>query len=131
MAKYRILLAEDSEPDVALILRAFRDRPVDFRVVSNGEEALSTAFSEHFDLVILDLNLPRVRGDEVLEQLKRSPLTSHVPVVVMSSSNARSDISKAYALQAASFITKPITPSAFRDMAAKFGDYWFGVVEFR
>lgn len=121
----RILLAEDLESDVYLTKRAFRMYPnVTFDVAKDGEEALMKAFKAKHDLIMLDLNLPRLRGDEVLQRLKRSPTTRHIPTVVLSSSDDEEEIRRMYGLHAASYITKPADPSMFRKLAERFGGYW-------
>lgn len=121
-----ILLVEDNRGDVDLALRAFRDQPVHIEVVRDGEAALLRLFDSSLlvpDVVLLDLNLPKVSGVEVLEQLKRSELTKAIPVVVLTSSEAESDVLMSYARHANSYIVKPATPD--KVFSQVFFEYWF------
>lgn len=119
---------EDNAGDVALARRAFRDTDIEIEVVKNGEEALERIFDFSRpppDVILLDLNLPRVTGWEVLEQMKRSPLTRSIPVVVMTSSEAEEDILSSYNLHANAYMTKPVTPEKFKHFAHTFHDWWY------
>jgi CheY-like chemotaxis protein len=126
----RILLIEDNIGDIELSRRAFRDTGIIFEVAKNGEEALERLFSSlpRPDLILLDLNLPRVTGWEVLEQIKRSPLTRSIPVIILTSSEADADILSSYKLHANAYVTKPATPAKFKDFAETFIGWWYDFV---
>lgn len=129
----RVLLVEDNPGDVRLTQRAFKDFPVEWEVVTDGEAALDRLFDttkDWPDLVLLDLNLPRVTGWEVLEQIKRSPITRRIPVVVLTSSKSEMDIARATDKHANNYVIKPATPDAFRKLAADFDAWWFGHNQF-
>jgi len=110
-----VLLVEDNEADVYLTKTAFRDALVDTRIhaVSEGEEAI--AFLKHEDhtrvplpdLVLLDLGLPGLDGFQVLAEMKADPRLKKIPVIVVSGSDRAEDRSRAYELQAATYLTKP------------------------
>ena len=111
-----VLLVEDNEGDVCLIERALRQVPVPNRVhvLDNGVRALSflrreAEYSEspRPDIVILDLNLPRKGGLDVLDEVKRDPQLRRIPVIVLSSSRAERDVARAYDAQAAAYFVKP------------------------
>jgi two-component system response regulator len=111
-----VLLVEDNSADVDLTMVAFRDALVPSRisVVTDGEEAIaflkrtgSYAEAPAPDLVLLDLNLPKVNGFEVLEEMKADPRLKTIPVIVMSGSNREEDQARAYRLQAAAYLVKP------------------------
>lgn len=125
----RVLLVEDNPGDVDLTRRAFRDFPVTFEIARNGEVAIDRLFDQSKplpDLIMLDLNLPRVTGWEVLEQVKRSPLTRAIPIVILTSSEAEEDMHRSYDLHANTYLVKPVTPSSFRELAGDFDAFWFG-----
>lgn len=126
----RILLVEDNIGDVELSRRAFRDTGIVIDVAKNGEEALEYLFSRkpRPDLILLDLNLPRVTGWEVLEQIKRSPLTRTIPVIILTSSEADADILSSYSLHANAYVTKPATPAKFKNLAEAFVGWWYDFV---
>lgn len=126
-----ILLIEDSPVDVDLTLRAFgRQRLINPVVVArDGEEALSwlprwEAGEPMPAVILLDLNLPRVDGLEVLRTLKGNPLTQRIPVVVLTTSKEDRDIDTAYRLGANSYIVKPVAFDAFMEVARQIRLYW-------
>lgn len=124
----RVLLVEDNSGDVAFTRRAFQGYPVKFEVAKDGEAALVRLFSTSqpvIDLVLLDLNLPRVSGWDVLEQVKSSPITRSIPIIVLSSSESEVDIARAYARHANAYLVKPATPDRFRKLASGFDAWWF------
>ncbi len=129
----KVLLVEDNPADVRLTMRAFRAYPIEWEVVTDGEAAIERLFDTSKawpDLVLLDLNLPRVTGWDVLAQIKRSPITRRIPVVVLTSSQAETDIARASDHHANNYVIKPVTPEAFRRMAADFDAWWFGHNQF-
>ena len=131
-----LLLVEDSDDDAALTLRALRTQCLSDRIlrVSDGAEALEYLFatgahagrsaSECPRVVLLDLALPKVTGLEVLRQLKSDDRTRAIPVVVLTSSDAESDLAEAYALGANSYIVKPVAMDAFSQALEKLSSYW-------
>lgn len=126
-----ILLVEDNPVDVDLTLRAFSRRklvnPVE--VARDGEEALAWLprweAGETLPLVVLlDLKLPRVDGLEVLRRYRANPVSSQLPVVVLTSSNEDSDVQAAYRHHANSYIVKPVNFEKFMDVATQIELYW-------
>lgn len=129
-----ILLVEDNPVDLDLTLRAFRRRnlanPID--VARDGQEALDRIprweAGEALPLVILlDIKLPRVNGLEVLQQLRRHPVSRHIPVVMLTSSEEDRDVSTAYAHFANSYIVKPVNFDHLMDVADQIKSYWCNV----
>ena len=131
-----VLLVEDNPDDEALTLRAFRSSKAvnDIVVVHDGVEALDFLFgagkyaqrdlSVMPALVLLDLNLPRIDGLEVLRRLRGDARTSCVCVVVFTSSGEERDIARAYELRANSFIRKPVAFESFSETVKQVGEYW-------
>lgn len=131
-----ILLVEDNPMDVDLTLRAFskRDCAHPIVVARDGEEALSwlPRWSSGEILpavVLLDIQLPRLNGLEVLQAFKRDALARRVPVVVLSSSRDDRDLGTAYDLGVNSYIEKPVSFSKFMEVAGHIELYWCGVNE--
>jgi len=132
-----ILLVEDNPSDVELTRRALvRKQISNSMVVANdGEEALEmlTARESHRRIhpavILLDLNLPKVSGLEVLRRLRADAKTRLIPVVVLTTSNEERDITSSYALGANSYIRKSIDFVAFADTIAQLGRYWLTINE--
>ena len=133
-----ILLVEDNPGDVRLTEEAFREGRIDnnLHVAADGVEAL--AFLEQRDefedaprpdLVLLDLNLPRMNGDELLAELKADPKLRRIPVIVLTSSAAEEDVVTSYELHANAYLTKPVDPAAFIDTVQSFERFWFSIVK--
>ena len=126
-----ILLVEDNAYDEALTLRAFRKSGLESYVVvaRDGLEALERLFGgvPLPCLVLLDLQLPRLDGFEVLRRLRARPATRLVPVVILSSSLEREDLATSYALGANSYIRKPVDFAEFIVTAEQLGLYWLGL----
>lgn len=129
-----ILLVEDNPGDVRLTQEAFREGnvPVNLSVVMDGVEAIKflKKLDEYHssptpDLILLDLNLPKLDGREVLEEIKTDPNLRHLPVVVLTTSNAESDILKSYNLYVNSYINKPVDFDKFFDIIKKIEEFWF------
>ena len=129
-----VLLVEDNSADVDLTLVAFRDAVVHshISVVTDGEEAI--AFLKRTgnytdapspDLVLLDLNLPKVNGFEVLEEMKADPHLKTVPVIVMSGSDRAEDQTRAYRLQAAAYLVKPPDKDLYFAAVRSVKELWF------
>src|SRR5438046_2391334 len=118
--KTRILLAEDNEGDVFLVRRALEKRglPAELVVQHNGEEALAwlDSHSNAPDLILLDLNLPRVDGAQVLSHLRKSDTFSCTPVIVLTSSDSPKDRDMALELGANVYFRKPTDLASFMDL---------------
>jgi chemotaxis family two-component system response regulator Rcp1 len=133
-----ILLVEDNPGDVRLTVEALRDSKVRNKlyVAKDGMEA--TAFlrregkyadAPHPDLILLDLNLPKKDGPEVLAEIKEDPGLKHIPVVILTSSKAEEDIIKTYNLHANCYITKPIDLEQFMMVVNSIRDFWLTIVK--
>ncbi len=132
-----VLLVEDDPGDVLLIREAFQDNKVgnELAVVSDGVEALqylrgegAHAGAARPDLVLLDLNLPRKSGAEVLAEIKDDPALATIPVVVLTTSSSEEDVLRSYRNHANAFITKPVDFERFRDVVHQIDDFFIGVV---
>lgn len=132
-----ILLVEDNPADVRLMVEAFKDAKVPNRltVASDGGEALEIlsrtdahADVRRPDLVLLDLNLPRVDGREVLERMKGDPDLRRIPVVVLTSSADEHDVQRCYDLHANCYITKPVDLEQFLTIIKTIEDFWLTIV---
>jgi len=132
-----ILLVEDNPGDVRLTREALREGKVrnNLNVVDDGVKALAFlrregeyAEAPRPDLVLLDLNLPRMGGREVLEAIKANPELRSIPVVVLTSSQAEQDIARAYELQANCYVTKPVDLDQFIAVVKSIEDFWFTIV---
>lgn len=126
-----ILLVEDNPLDIDLTLRAFKKRNLtnEILIARNGEEAL--LFIKKWEtgvqipiVILLDLNLPKLNGLEVLEELKAHPKFNSIPVVVLTTSSDNKDIERAYKLGANSYIIKPVNFDKFVDVASQIELYW-------
>jgi CheY-like chemotaxis protein len=132
-----ILLVEDNPGDVLLTREALREAKVLNRVTvtSNGEEALAVlrregdhAGSVRPDLVLLDLNLPRLSGLEVLTAIRTDPALASLPVVMLTSSAAERDVGDSYALGVNCYVTKPVDLEQFLHVVRSVEQFWFSVV---
>jgi chemotaxis family two-component system response regulator Rcp1 len=125
----RILLVEDNEADALLLQEAFRvasiDAPVDH--VTDGEQAMShlRSAASRPGLMLLDLNLPRMDGREVLSQVKGDPALREIPVIVLTTSAAPSDVELAYDRGANAFVRKPLGMDRLVEAAEGIRDFWF------
>ncbi|MEY7850340.1 response regulator [Natrarchaeobius sp. A-rgal3] len=126
-----ILLVEDNPGDVRLTLEAFEstDSEIEFHTVTDGEAAAEYVARDdeldiHPDIILLDLNLPRVDGFTFLEHLKRDLDFPPPPVLVLSSSETESDIRESYERAANAYLTKPQSPDEFDSMAQAIEDFW-------
>src|SRR5262249_30755577 len=136
-APIEILLVEDNPGDVRLIREALGEAhvPNKLRVVSDGMEAMSFLHREgryeelpRPDLILLDLNLPRKSGREVLEEVKRDPRLNTIPVVVLTTSEADADILASYRLHANCYITKPGDLEQFLKVVRSIDHFWLSIV---
>lgn len=133
-----ILLVEDNPGDVRLTLEMFREARVANRlsVVNDGEQALDYLYrrppydaATPPDLVLLDLNLPKRNGQEVLAEIKQHPELRRIPVVVLTTSKAEEDILRSYDLHANCYVTKPVDLSQFMDVVQSIEDFWLTIVK--
>jgi two-component system, chemotaxis family, response regulator Rcp1 len=129
----RILLVEDSLADIELTLEALADAKVanEVTVVRDGAEALKSlhaTMDNHPDLVILDLNLPRMSGHEVLAAMRADRLLRRIPVAVLTTSSAEADVARTYDLGANCYLTKPVDIDQFVHVVQSIDDFWLGLV---
>lgn len=132
-----ILLVEDNPGDVRLTREALKDWKMrnTLHVVEDGEEALSFLYKKgkytnapQPDLILLDLNLPKKDGGEVLSEIKENPSLKRIPVVILTTSEAEEDILKTYDLHANCYINKPVDFDQFISVVQKIEDFWFAIV---
>ena len=127
-----ILLVEDSPGDVRLTQEAFRDANKDLtiHVASDGVEAMAflrqsgRAGATRPDLILLDLNLPKMDGREVLSQVKADDDLKTIPTVILTTSDSEADIAKSYQLQANCYLSKPVQLDAFESLVKSINDFW-------
>jgi CheY-like chemotaxis protein len=128
-----VLLVEDSPGDVRLTQEAFRhaNRAIKLHVVSDGVEAVAFlgqkgtyADSPRPDLILLDLNLPRMDGREVLARIKADGNLKCIPTVILTTSDAEADIATSYQLQANCYLSKPVQLDAFDSLVRSINDFW-------
>jgi two-component system, chemotaxis family, response regulator Rcp1 len=132
-----ILLVEDNPGDVRLTREALKDAKVlnNLSVVSDGEAALDFlhrrgkyAAAPRPDLILLDLNLPRKDGREVLEEIKKDDSLMVIPVVVLTTSKAEEDVVRSYKLHANCYIPKPVDFNRFMEVVRQLENFWLAVV---
>lgn len=133
-----ILLVEDNPGDVRLTIEALKDTKLHNRlnVVNDGVEAIAFLHREGVyaemprpDLILLDLNLPKKDGREVLEEIKNDPDLRRIPVVVLTTSSDERDILESYNLHANCYITKPVDLTQFLVIVKSIHNFWFGIVK--
>lgn len=133
-----VLLVEDDPGDVLLTKEAFEDNKVknNLNIVSDGEEAMAYlhrqepyAEAARPDMVLLDLNLPRKDGREVLQEIKADPELRSIPVVVLTTSEADEDILRSYDLHANAYVTKPVDFDQFIQVVRQIDDFFVTVVK--
>lgn len=135
-----ILLVEDDPADQELTRRAFKKGKIknDFHIVNDGEEALDYLFrrgkyedpatSPRPQLVLLDLNLPKIEGKDVLAEIRKSDELRCLPVIALTTSKQEEDILRTYDLGVNSYIAKPVTPGEFMKVVESLENYWFQIV---
>jgi two-component system response regulator len=132
-----ILLVEDDPGDVLLVREALAGHVAgrDLNVVNDGVEAMEYirregeyADSARPALVLLDLNLPRKSGSEVLAEMKSDPELATIPVVVLTTSDSEEDVMRSYQLHANAYVTKPVDYTHFADTVNEIGDFFVGLV---
>ncbi len=128
-----VLLVEDNPGDVRLTREALKQGglPVTLSVATDGEEAVDFLFrrgpfadAPRPDLILLDLNLPRKSGRDVLAEIKSDPDLKDIPVLIMSTSMAQQDIARAYSLHANCYVAKPIDLDSFMQLIQSIEDFW-------
>lgn len=133
-----VLLVEDNPGDIRLTKEAFKEGNIDndLYVVTDGVEAVDFLYQqgEHADaprpdMVLLDLNLPRKNGDEVLDDIQKSPDLKAIPIIVLTGSKAQEDIVKSYQLCANAYLTKPVDPMDFIEVVQDLEHFWLTVVQ--
>lgn len=141
MRQLTMLLVEDNPRDVRLTQRAFAraDLPHDLRVVRDGDEALvylnreesykEPQTSPRPDLILLDLNLPRMSGHELLNVLKQDQRFRQIPVIVLTTSGRPDDVRLAYEAGANAYILKPVEFARFTEVMEHLGKFWLELVE--
>ena len=137
-APIEVLLVEDSPGDVRLTREAFKDARVliNLHVVSDGVEAMEFlklegkhAKAPRPDLILLDLNLPKKDGREVLEEIKESPALKSIPVVILTTSASEADIKQSYQFHANCYIAKPVDLEGFLKVVKSIDNFWLSVVK--
>ncbi|MBF2021204.1 MAG: response regulator [Hydrococcus sp. C42_A2020_068] len=133
-----ILLIEDNPGDIELTKIALEDNKmtINLSVVEDGVEALKFLKKEgkyanvpHPDLILLDLNLPKKDGREVLAEMKADPILKRIPVVILTTSQAEEDVLRAYNLCANCYITKPVDFDRFVKIVRSIENFWFTIVK--
>jgi two-component system, chemotaxis family, response regulator Rcp1 len=128
-----VLLVEDSPGDVRLTQEAFRDtsKLIHLHVASDGIEALAFLRREGIhrnaprpDFILLDLNLPRMDGREVLSLIKNDDSLRTIPTIILTTSNSEADIMKSYQLQANCYLCKPVQLDEFEKVVKSINDFW-------
>ncbi|HKK44071.1 MAG TPA: response regulator [Balneolaceae bacterium] len=133
-----ILLVEDNEADIRLTRESIKEAKIRniLHVARDGEEAINYLYKKEDykdavtpDLILLDLNLPKKDGREVLEEIKSDEALSHIPVVILTTSEAEKDIVKSYKLHANCYVTKPMGIDQFVEVIKAIEDFWFTIVK--
>jgi len=130
-----VLLVEDNPVDIMMVRQTIQDAGLDLRlhVTEDGQEALD--FLHHHctdsdkqescpDLILLDLNLPKVNGKEVLAAIRQCSGISHIPVVILTTSTEQADVSECYSLYANCYVTKPMDMEQFSKAVQCIGGFW-------
>jgi two-component system, chemotaxis family, response regulator Rcp1 len=134
----QVLLVEDSPGDVRLTQEAFGDanRSIQLHVANDGVEAMAFLRREGAhsaaprpDLILLDLNLPKMDGREVLAHIKEDDGLKTIPTVILTTSESEADIAKSYQLQANCYLTKPVQLDAFESLVKSINDFWLTKVK--
>lgn len=133
----KILLVEDNEGDIVLTLEGLREARINnhVNVVKDGEQALqylrktgAYADASTPNLVLLDINLPRVDGKEVLMEIKNDPSLKKIPVVMLTTSESERDVMDAYNNHANCYITKPVDYNKFMEVVHSIREFWISIV---
>jgi two-component system, chemotaxis family, response regulator Rcp1 len=138
MKQINILLVEDNEGDIVLTLETFKDLKLanNHHVVRDGEQALKYLNKEAEyatqptpDLILLDINLPKMDGKEVLRYIKQSPTLKSIPVVMLTTSSSKKDIDDCYNSHANCYIIKPLDFNKFIEMIKSIENFWISIVQ--
>jgi chemotaxis family two-component system response regulator Rcp1 len=133
-----VLLVEDSPGDVRLTQEAFREAnpSVYLHVANDGVEAMiflrnqgSHVRAPRPDMILLDLNLPKMDGRQVLAEIKKDDALRMIPTVILTTSGAEADVAKSYQLQANCYLTKPVQLEAFEDLVRSINEFWLTTVK--
>lgn len=133
-----ILLVEDNPGDVRLTREALKEEKIcnKLHVTMDGEVAMDFLYRRNGfaqaprpDIILLDLNLPKKDGREVLAEIKQDPCLRTIPVVILTTSDAEDDIVKAYDLHANCYINKPVDLQKFMDIVKRIESFWFSIVK--
>lgn len=133
-----ILLVEDNEGDILLTKEAFEDAKIinELSVVRDGKEAIDFlskvgkyANVTTPNLILLDINLPKKNGHEVLNFIKENDDIKHIPVIMLTTSSSDKDINKSYESYANCYITKPVEVEDFLEIVSKIEDFWISIVK--
>lgn len=133
-----ILLVEDNEGDIRLTIEAFKEAKIrnSIRVVRDGEEALAYLRKQGVyenvpapDIILLDINLPKIDGKEVLSIMKNDPMLKTIPVIMLTTSSADSDVQDAYANHANCYVIKPVDLNKFMEVIRSIEEYWVSIVK--
>ena len=130
-----ILIVEDNESDVDLIREAFNEAKlqINFSVAFDGIEAMEILRTRNLgnlpDIILLDLNLPRRSGQELLEEIKSDPTLKLLPVVILTSSNANEDITSSYCMHANCYIIKPFDFEQLVKIVKLISEFWLTIVK--
>ncbi|MBE9464182.1 response regulator [Dyadobacter subterraneus] len=137
MKSIHILLVEDNEGDILLTTEALQEGRISntISVVRDGEEAIDFlnqkgrhALAEQPDLVLLDVNLPKKNGHEVLQYIKKSDDIKHIPVIMLTTSSSEKDINLSYKNHANCYITKPVELDSFLNVVTQIENFWISIV---
>lgn len=134
----RILLVEDNEGDIMLLKEAFEDASMEHEliIVNDGEQALNYLNKEFPfekaetpDIIVLDINLPKMNGHEVLHYIKSHATFKSIPVTILTTSSSSKDIDEAYQNYVNSYITKPVEVEDFSNVVSSIEDYWLNLAK--
>lgn len=138
MKSIHILLIEDNEGDILLTEEAFLISKIKnvISVVRDGWEAMlflekkeEYTTAETPDLILLDVNIPKLNGHEVLSKIKSNPQIQHIPVIMLTTSSSEQDILESYKNHVNCFITKPVETNAFIKVITSIEDFWISIVQ--
>jgi CheY-like chemotaxis protein len=137
MKSIHILLVEDNEGDIVLTTEALEERKIanKISVVRNGKDAIDFVLKEGAfkdvespNLILLDVNLPKMNGHEVLKTIKSDDRTKHIPVIMLTTSSSPNDIKLSYQNHANCYLTKPIEADEFLKTVLSIEDFWLSIV---
>ena len=137
MKKIHILLVEDNEGDIYLTTEALEEKKIinHISIVKDGQSAIDFIYKRGAyadaktpDLILLDVNLPKKNGHEVLTEIKSNELTKHIPVIVLTTSSSEKDINSCYQNHANCYITKPVEAEEFLQAISTIEGFWLSIV---